>query len=225
MMVGTSYAIEVTAQKNVAYTLKFPIKDANGDPLLDADSSDDCEYSYRDAAGAWSDFADMTNDLTEDEGAGATGGWYTLVVAQTEMNHEWIAINCMATSAKDQGVLIRTVVGNPLNMATTDDGSTINVTTGKIDEVATLTGNTAQTGDAYSLLNTAAGEPTQGQCSAVSLSPVNKLRCNYKFMRNKLRQSNTTTEVYADDGTTVDEKSTVSDDDTYFIRGEFVTGP
>jgi hypothetical protein len=47
------------------------------------------------------------------------------------------------------------MVGDPLNAATTDDGGTINVTSGKIDEVSTLTGNTAQTGDAYAKVNNA----------------------------------------------------------------------
>ena len=142
----------------------------------------------------------------------------------------------------------------------------INLTSGKIDEVSTLTGHTAQTGDAYaivnngtfgnsalntdldtlltrlsatragyldnltyltgdaySLLNTAAGEPGQGAPN-VSLSPVDKIRWLYKFMRNKITQTATEQKVYDDAGTTVDHKSTVSDNGTTFTRDKFISG-
>lgn len=46
----------------------------------------------------------------------------------------------------------------------------------------------------------------------------------YKFMRNKIVTSATEVKVYADNGTTVDQKSTISDDATDFTRGEFGTG-
>ena len=102
--------------------------------------------------------------------------------------------------------------------------TTMGLTNTTVGIVSTLTGNTAQTGDAYSLLNTAAGEPGQGAPN-VSLSPIDKIRYIYKFMRNKVRQSSTTTELYNNGGTVVDQKSTVSDDGTYFNKGEYGSGP
>lgn len=47
----------------------------------------------------------------------------------------------------------------------------------------------------------------------------------YKFLRNKITQTSTTLSVYDDAGTTVDQKSTVSDDGTTYTRGEIGTGP
>lgn len=47
----------------------------------------------------------------------------------------------------------------------------------------------------------------------------------YKVLRNKVTQSATTFEVYADDGTTVDQKATVSDSAGTLTRGEIVSGP
>jgi len=47
----------------------------------------------------------------------------------------------------------------------------------------------------------------------------------YKRFRNKETQTDTDYKLYADDGTTVDAKATVSDDDTTFTKGELVTGP
>jgi hypothetical protein len=47
----------------------------------------------------------------------------------------------------------------------------------------------------------------------------------YKFLRNRHTQDATTLSIYADDGTTVDQKATVSDNGTTFDRGEIGTGP
>lgn len=141
---------ELVIQKNAAYTDKFNIWKNDGTVLSGA-AGLDCEISTRDAGGAWSAYTDCTNEASED----GTTGSYTLVIAQAEANHEWIRIQekSSTTGAIVRFRQYRTTVGNPLNAATTDDGGTINVTGGKIDEVATLTGHTAQTGDAYAIVN------------------------------------------------------------------------
>jgi len=54
---------------------------------------------------------------------------------------------------------------------------------------------------------------------------VDKIGYLYKFLRNRITQSATELKVYDDAGTTVDQKSTVSDDGTTFTRGEIGTGP
>lgn len=73
-------------------------------------------------------------------------------------------------------------------------------------------------------LVTAAGEPGQG-APPVSATPVEKMSYLYKFLRNKVTQDATTLSVFADDGSTVDHKATVSDDLTTYVRGEIVSGP
>lgn len=47
----------------------------------------------------------------------------------------------------------------------------------------------------------------------------------YKFFRNRLTQTATEAKLYADNGTTVDQKGTVSDDTVTFDRGELGSGP
>jgi hypothetical protein len=47
----------------------------------------------------------------------------------------------------------------------------------------------------------------------------------YKQFRNKETQTATEWKLYADNGSTVDQKSTVSDDATTFTKGEIATGP
>jgi hypothetical protein len=68
------------------------------------------------------------------------------------------------------------------------------------------------------------GEPGQG-APAVSLSLVAKVNYLYKAFRNKITQTATTLSIFADDASTVDHKSTVSDDGTTYTRGEISTGP
>ena len=67
-------------------------------------------------------------------------------------------------------------------------------------------------------------EPVQGSPAATTTLAA-KINYLYKFLRNKITQTSTTLSIFADDGTTVDQKSTVSDDATIYTRGEIVGGP
>jgi len=67
-------------------------------------------------------------------------------------------------------------------------------------------------------------EPGQ-EAPAATNTLVKKIGYLFKFLRNRITTIASTIKVYADDGTTVDQKSTISDDTTTFDRGEFGTGP
>ena len=67
-------------------------------------------------------------------------------------------------------------------------------------------------------------EPGQGAPLATTTLAA-KINYLFKFLRNKVTQTATTLSVYDDAGTTVDQKSTVSDDATTFTRGEIGSGP
>jgi hypothetical protein len=67
-------------------------------------------------------------------------------------------------------------------------------------------------------------EPPQG-APAVNISLKDKIGYLYKFMRNKITQTSTTLSVFNDDTSTVDHKSTVTDDGTTYTRSEISTGP
>lgn len=74
------------------------------------------------------------------------------------------------------------------------------------------------------LLDDPRTEPGQGNLP-VNPDMATKIDYLYKFLRNKTTSNGTTINVYDDAGTTVDHKSTHSDDATTYTRGEFVTGP
>jgi len=67
-------------------------------------------------------------------------------------------------------------------------------------------------------------EPGQG-APAATTSLAAKINYLYKNWRNKKDQTATNWRLYADDGTTVDQKSTASDDGTTAAKSEIVTGP
>ncbi len=67
-------------------------------------------------------------------------------------------------------------------------------------------------------------EPSQGT-PAATVSLADKINYLYKNWRNRKTQDATTWELYNDNATTVDHKSTVSDDGTDAEKGEIVSGP
>lgn len=73
------------------------------------------------------------------------------------------------------------------------------------------------------MLDDPRGEPGQG-APAVNPDAMTKLDYLYKAFRNKVTQTATELQIFADNGSTVDHKSTVSDDGTTFTRGEIATG-
>ena len=159
---NVAQAMELVRQKNVATYITFPLVDVNGDVVSSTGNPDSEIDAFADGS-APDGFADCTNEATED---GSTGIYY-LSLTQSEMNNDYIYIQVKSDDAKTQHILIRTVVGDPLNVATTDDGGTINVTSGKIDEVSALTGNTAQTGDSYARLGGPAGASVSADIAAI----------------------------------------------------------
>ena len=74
------------------------------------------------------------------------------------------------------------------------------------------------------MLDAPRAEPGQG-APAANADMATKVDYLYKFLRNKKEQTATTLSIYDDSGTTVDHKSTVSDDATTATVGEVVTGP
>jgi len=122
--------MEIVRQKNVATRIVFPIVDADGDLVTGASSLDSEIDQWSDGANP-TGFADCTNEATE---IGSTGIYY-LNLTQTEMNEDYIVVQIKTgtAGAKTQVILIRTIVGDPLNLATTDDGGSINVASGVVE--------------------------------------------------------------------------------------------
>lgn len=74
------------------------------------------------------------------------------------------------------------------------------------------------------LLDDARAEPGQG-APPVNPDLATKIDYLYKAWRNKKTQTSTTLSLFADDASTVDQKSTISDDGTTATVGEIATGP
>jgi hypothetical protein len=66
-------------------------------------------------------------------------------------------------------------------------------------------------------------EPGQG-APAATASLTAKIGYLYKAWRNKVTQTSSEYKLFADDGTTTDQKASVADDGTTFTRGEVGTG-
>lgn len=166
LYVDKAQAIELVRQKNAATYIVVPLVDSADDVALQSGAT-----SLDSEIDAWADgsapdgFADCTNEATEI----GTTGYYYLSLSQTEMNNDYIVIQIKASDINTQGILIRTIVSDPLLAAATDDGGVINVSTGAIDTVTTLTGHTAQTGDAYARLGAPAGASVSADVAAMKV--------------------------------------------------------
>ena len=119
MLCGIGAASEIVRQKNAATYLYFPIVDVNGAVVSSAAGLDSEIDTWGDGA-APDGFADCTNEATE---VGSTG-WYYLSVTAGEVNVDYAAFRVQTSTdgALDQHLLVRTIVGDVLNIATTDDG-------------------------------------------------------------------------------------------------------
>lgn len=169
--------MEVVRQKNVSTYITFPIVDADGDFVTGAAGLDSEIDTFADGT-APDGFTDCTNESSE---IGSTG-IYKLQLTQAEMNFDYIVIQVKTSTsgAKTQMILIRTMVGDVLNIATTDDGGTINVDSGKVDaqvkglDAGTITAAAIATGaiDADAIADNAidAGAIADGSFTAVKFA-------------------------------------------------------
>lgn len=128
-------ALELVRQKNTATRIAFPLINATDDVsyLSGCSASGDTETDQFSDSANPDGFADATNEIAE---LGTTGVYY-VTLTNTEMNYDYVIVKCSCTGSNVQTLLIRTTTGVARNMATTDDGGTINVTTGAIDTVTT----------------------------------------------------------------------------------------
>lgn len=126
LLLGTNAsALELVRQKNVATYVTFPVVDADGDTITSA-SGLDSEIDVWADGSAPNGFADCTNEATE---IGTTGIYY-LSLTQSEMNSDYIylQVKTSSTGGKTQHILIRAIIGDPLNIATNQSGRELDVT-------------------------------------------------------------------------------------------------
>lgn len=124
--------MELLRDKGVATTITFPMVDADGDAVSGlAGTLDEYIELFSDGNAASSLAATCNNEAAE---IGATGV-YTLSLDAAETNDEYIYIMIVDSggSAKTQHILIRTMIGDPANIATTTSGGEIGLASGRVD--------------------------------------------------------------------------------------------
>lgn len=123
-----------------------------------------------------------------------------------------------------------------LDAAISTRATPTNITAGTITTVTNLT-NAPTVGDLTATMKASVNaevldvltvdtfaQPGQ-EAPAATNTLKNMLAYAFKFLRNRVTQTSTTLSVFADNGTTVDQKATISDDSTTYDRGEIGSGP
>lgn len=162
-------------------------------------------------------------------------------VANTDMvgtNSAALASVCTETRLSELDAATGGKVANQVDLIKTDTG---NIKT-EADKIALVT---AGAGVAGSLIEEVENRATPTQVNTEVLDVLNvdtfaepgqetppatttlikKIGYIYKFLRNRVTTTATEVKVFNDDATTVDQKSTHSDNATTYDRGEFITGP
>jgi hypothetical protein len=98
------------------------------------------------------------------------------------------------------------------------------VTSGTVDSVSVVGEKVYTFCLENRFINSALSEIGQGNPSA-NASLVDMIRYLYKAWRNKKTQTSTQYSLYADNGSTIDQKATVSDDGTTTTVEEIQSGP
>lgn len=129
-------------------------------------------------------------------------------LSAAEMNGDKIVIQCIDAAGSEWGDAVVTLNTSTKTIDDLNDVSTTEVNTEVVDALSV---------DTYA-------EPAQG-APAATTSLAAKINYLYKFLRNKTTQTATVLSIYDDAGTTVDHKTTVSDDGTTATRNEIAAGP
>lgn len=117
-------------------------------------------------------------------------------------------------------------IWDALTSALTTAGSIGKLLVDSIDAAISTRATPAQVNtEVLDVLNTDTfAEPGQ-EAPPATTTLVKKIGYLYKAFRNRITATDSTISLYADNGTTVDQKASHSDDGTTYDRNEFVTGP
>jgi hypothetical protein len=159
----------------------------------------------------------------------ATAVWATATRTITALDEDSVTLDLDATIRAAVGLAsanLDTQIGDlPTNAElATSQASADDATLAAIAALNNLSAAAVNAEVVDALATDTYAEPGQGNPAATT-SLAAKINYIYKAWRNKKTQTSTTHSLYDDAGTTVDQKSTVSDDATTATRGEMVTGP
>lgn len=188
-------------KKNVAFTFDISLVDSANRPAFKASptlAAGDFKVSIDEGA-----FNNLASLPTVSPAAGRN---VKVALSQSEMNGDRIVVQCVDAAGGEWDDVV--VV--------------INTTAQTVDDLPTATQVNAEVVDALSVDTYA--QPGQ-EAPAATTTLAKMLAYCYKAFRNKFTDDGTTAKLFADDGATVDQKATVSDDGSTYTRGEFGAGP
>jgi hypothetical protein len=185
---------------------------------------------------AYSTTRGLAGTALPDAAAEAAGGVYTRGTGAGQINQPAngrIDTNVVAQDNIDFGVLQK----SSLNAATPNlnaayDAAKTAAQAAELAKVPKSDSNVTWNATALASINAEVvdvlnvdtyAEPAQGAPPATA-SIVQKIGYWYKAWRNKTETTSTEISIYNDAGTTVDHKSTISDNGTTTTKGEFITG-
>lgn len=147
-----SYASELLRKRATATTISFPLINSTGAEIANATGAV-AQYSFWNESGIPTNFTNIADSVIQ---IGPYSGRYYLNLSAAEMTKDYLYVKINSTGNLDQDILIRTMTGAPLNISTTDDGGTINVTNGILDTVTAVTNAVTITsnGDITAINNT-----------------------------------------------------------------------
>lgn len=176
--------------------------------------------------------ADTAATLTDTAEIGAAGAGLTALASATNLatlagyvDTEVAAIKTVTDALPDAGAL--TTITNNVAAILADTGTDgvkvaadqSGVTIGTVNALGTQA-KADVNAEVLDVLNVDTfAEPTSAPAATSSLRA--KIGWLFKLARNKFTQTSTTASLYADDGTTVDNTSTVSENGSVFSRGEW----
>ena len=208
--------------KNAAWRVTFPIFDADGDTVTGATALDS-EISKDGGA-----FADCTNEATE---IGSSGIYY-LDLTSTEMNADTVAIQVKTSSsgAKTTNIVTYPQEADDVRVSVTHWAGTAVATPDTAGypkvtlKAGTGTGEVSLSSglvtlSATGLDNVVCAEP--GGVPALTANLKTAMSWLLALARNKITQTSTTSTLRNDADSANIATSTVSDDGTTFVRGEW----
>jgi len=208
--------------KNAAWRVTFPIFDADGDTVTGATGLDS-EISKDGGA-----FADCTNEATE---IGSSGIYY-LDLTSTEMNADTVAIQVKTSSsgAKTTNIVTYPQEADYVRVSVTHWAGTAVATPDTAGypkvtlKAGTGTGEVSLSSglvtlSATGLDNVVCAEP--GGVPALTANLKTAISWLLALARNKITQTSTTSTLRNDADNANIATSTVSDDGTTFVRGEW----
>lgn len=170
-----------------------------------------------------------TTTNTDMRGTDSAATAASLATAQTDL--DTITGTDGVTLAAAQALYAPAKAGDNMGTVTSVTGAVGSVTGNVGGNVVGSVGSNLELGPAEvnaevvdALATDTYAEPGQGAPAATN-SLAAKINYLFKAWRNKTEQTATTLSLYDDAGTTVDQKSTVSDDTTTATKGEIVSGP